>query len=81
MVHPLWPLILKELEKRGEIDLVTAVHPLGTCSGPKKGRDAYRLVALDVLECMTDGGVLVREGSGNPRRPIDGGFFWKLKNV
>ena len=76
-VSPLEPILRAVLERDGAIDITTAVMALGACSAPERGATAYRIVAADVLLCMTEAGCLVRSGSGDPRKPEDGGFVWR----
>jgi hypothetical protein len=83
--HPLEEVILKifaDWEKRGgtNLDLVHITLSMGACSHPKRGRDAYRTVAEDVLGYMTGQGKLVqgRYGTTPPNSRVrDGGYYWR----
>lgn len=78
--HPLEHLVFELLEKHREIDVVLVPPYLGAPSHPARLREAYRLVAVDILEAMVRGGRLSRvEGLlADPRHPERGGFWYSL---
>lgn len=79
--HPLAPVVLTLFERFHEVDVTMAALALaGAFVHPSKGRNAYRIVAADVLGYLWHQGILVRhtQGNGNERRPEDGGFWYTL---
>lgn len=80
--HPLSPLILEMAAQSQMLDVSTVFCALsGTTSllgsRAKEGTKAYRLVAVDVLEYMTDQGILTQVGewSNSSRKECGGPSF------
>jgi len=75
--HPLESFVLAAIKKRGLTDATDVAYDLaGALMRPKRGRDAYRIVAADILERMNSDGRLTRQGSGDHKRPDHGGFVY-----
>jgi len=67
-------------ERTTVVDVTDVAHALADAIiRPSKGRNAYRIVAADVLGYLWHQGVLVRHGHGNEGRPEDGGSWYTLK--
>lgn len=80
--HPLAPFVIGLFEKTAILDVTEVAYGLaGALVRPTKGRQAYRIVAADILGYLCHQGVLVQHtnGHGNPRRPEDGGFWYTRK--
>jgi len=79
-VHPLSDIVIEYLKKHKAIDATDLQCLLG-CSllRPQKGVKAYRIVAVDILGCMADGGMISQiKKWDNPRKKEDGGAKFTL---
>jgi hypothetical protein len=75
--HPLAHVVLAQFERMDAIDVTDiAIILAGALVHPAKGREAYRIVAADVLGYLWHQGALVRHGTGNPASPERGGFWY-----
>lgn len=77
--HPLESVVLRMADAGEILDVTTVACALaGGLFREKKGRNAYRVVAADVLGYMTSQGKLIQHGDFGPR-PEDGGPYFTAK--
>ena len=77
--HPLESVALRMADAGEILDVTTVACALaGGLFREKKGRNAYRVVAADVLGYMTSQGKLIQHGDFGPR-PEDGGPYFTVR--
>jgi hypothetical protein len=79
-IHPLAPFVLALFDAETTLDVtMVSVALAGALVHPAKGRNAYRIVAADVLEWLYATGGVERYGHADPRFPERGGWSYTLK--
>ena len=80
--HPLENVIIGMAKANKMIDITTTSIELAAGMVRGRGGEAYRIVAADVLLCMTETGKLVRHGEwSNKNKPEEGGPYFTLADA